>query len=132
MSSSEPEFIEVPAIAPPSGSYSHAVVGSGRLVHVAGQVGVDAEGRVVGADPESQARQAFHNLEAVLAASGAGFDSVLKLTAFLTDRSQVAALAAARAELVSAPFPASTVVVVAQLLDPEWLLEIEAVAVVPG
>jgi reactive intermediate/imine deaminase len=126
------EVVEVPAIAPPSGSYSHGVLAGGRTVFVSGQVGTDPAGELAGADAESQARQAFRNLEAVLAAAGSDFGSVVKLTAYLTDRAQVADLAKARAEFVAEPFPASTVVVVPALLDPEWLLEIEAVALVRG
>ncbi|MBS1880046.1 MAG: RidA family protein [Actinobacteria bacterium] len=125
------EIVEVEGIAPPFGSYSHGAIGSGRVLHVAGQVGAGPDGEPAGEDAESQARQAFANLGAVLAAAGTGFDSVLKLTAYVTDRAHAAALAQARAEVVSGSFPASTVVVVAALLDPRWLLEVEAVAVVP-
>lgn len=123
--------VEAPSVAPPGGDFSHAVVGEGKTVLVSGQVGLTAAGALAGPDVESQARQAFGNLEAVLAAVGCELGSLLKLTVFLTSRDDVAALARVRAEYLSAPFPASTVVVVAGLLDPDWKIEIEAMAVVP-
>ncbi|MEZ5078573.1 MAG: RidA family protein [Solirubrobacterales bacterium] len=124
--------VEVSGVGPPLGSYSHAIVSAGSLVHVSGQIGLRPDGELAGEDVEAQARQAFRNLEAVLRSAGSGFDSVVKLTAYLTEAGQVAELARVRAEFISEPFPASTVVVVSALLDPAWLLEIEAVAAVPG
>ena len=125
-----PQAIEPEGVAPPGGSYSHAVAATGRLVMVAGQVGVDAEGNLAGWDAEAQARQAFRNLEAVLAAAGAGLGDVVKLTTFLTDAADAAAVGRVRSELFEPPYPASSAVVVAGLLHPDWIVEIEAVAVV--
>lgn len=116
-------------VAPPGGSYSHAVGASGELLMISGQVGLDGEGRLAGPDAEAQARQAFRNLEAVLAAAGGGFDAVLKLTVFVTDPAHAAVVGRVRSELFEAPYPASSAVVVAALLDPAWVVEIEAVAV---
>ena len=65
----------------PAAQYSHVVMGTGRLVAVAGQVAVDEDGKPVGeGDPEAQARQVFENLRRCLAAAGASFDDVVKLT----------------------------------------------------
>ncbi len=126
------EAVEVSGVGPPTGSYSHAIVSAGNLVHVSGQVGLLPDGGLAGRNVESQARQAFRNLESILRSAGSGFDSVVKLTAYLTEAGQVADFARVRAEFIGEPFPASTAVVVSALLDPAWLLEIEAVAAVPG
>ncbi|GAA4893871.1 RidA family protein [Streptomyces coeruleoprunus] len=119
-------------VAPGSG-YSHVVWGEGRLVAVSGQCAFDEDGEVVGeGDPAAQARQVFTNLRRCLAAAGATFDDVVKLTFFVTDVAHLPAVRAARDEVVdtSRP-PASTAVQVTALVRPELLLEVEAFAVVP-
>ncbi len=87
---------------------------------------------MVGAgDMGEQARQAFRNLGAVLAAAGASFADVVKLTYFVRDVSAVAAIRAARDEFVDTGNPpASTLVEVSRLFLPDLLVEIEAVATV--
>ena len=108
--------------------YSHAIQAGG-LLFVAGQVPLDEAGEVVGADMESQARQAFRNLAAVLTAAGVSFDAVVKLSYFVTDIGQVAAIRAVRDEFINtANPPASTLVEVSRLFLPGLLIEIEAVA----
>ncbi|MEU5248784.1 RidA family protein, partial [Streptomyces asoensis] len=78
--------------------YSHVVMGTGRFVAVAGQLPLDEDGRPVGAgDPRAQARQVFENLRRCLAAAGATFDDVVKLTYFVTDMAHMPAIRAARA-----------------------------------
>ena len=116
----------------PGTGYSHVVAASGRVVAVAGQVALDAAGNVVGEnDPEAQARQVFQNLGAALAAIGASFDDVIKLTLFLTDVSILPVVRRVRDEHVDTERPpASTAVQVAGLVRPEFLLEVEALAVV--
>ncbi|MEU3606633.1 RidA family protein [Streptomyces sp. NPDC035033] len=117
----------------PSPQYSHVVHGTGRLVAVSGQIALDASGAVVGAgDPAAQARQVFANLDRCLAAAGAGFGDVVKLTYFLTDVAHLPALREARdAAFAGLPLPASSAVQVAALVRPELLLEVEAFALVP-
>ena len=111
--------------------YSH-VVQAGGLLFVAGQVPLNEAGEVVGADMESQARQAFQNLAAVLAAAGVTFDAVVKLSYFVTDISQVPAIRTVRDEFINtAKPPASTLVEVSRLFLPGLLIEIEAVAEAP-
>ncbi len=81
----------------------------------------------------AQARQVFENLKANLAAVGSDFSNMVKLTYFLLDSSSIAAIREIRDEYVNtAAPPASTLVVVAGLARPEFLIEIEAVAVVPA
>jgi enamine deaminase RidA (YjgF/YER057c/UK114 family) len=106
-------------------------VRDGDLVVLSGQVALDAAGEVVGeGDWDAQAEQALANLEAALAAAGARNEDVLKLTCFLTDVAGYTAYAAAKGRRFAATAPASTCVIVAGLLDPRLLLEVEAIAVV--
>ncbi|MBP0458137.1 RidA family protein [Streptomyces montanisoli] len=120
-------------VAPGSG-YSHVVMGSGTFVAVSGQCAFDERGRVVGeGDPAAQARQVFENLRRCLAAAGAGFSDVVKLTFFVTDVAHLPAVRAARDAVIDpARPPASSAVQVAALIRPELLVEIEAFAVVAG
>ena len=117
---------------PPVNGYSHAVAFQGRLVVISGQVPLDADGRLVGrGDPEAQARQVFANLEAALAAAGATMDHVVKLTVFLTDMADLAAFRKARDEFIRADTPpASSLVRVSGLVNPEFRIEVEALAAI--
>ena len=117
-------------LAPTSG-YSHVAEFSGRLVAVSGQVAWDADGNVVSDDIAAQARQVFTNLRTALASVGADLQNVVKLTVFLTDIADVAAVRAVRNEFVDpASPPASTLVAVSALVHPALKIEIEALAVV--
>ncbi|MFI0537350.1 RidA family protein [Streptomyces sp. WSLK1-3] len=131
---SELTRIPAPAGVAPAAQYSHVVLGSGRFVAVSGQVAVDEAGRPVGAgDAAAQARQVFENLRRCLAAAGAGFDEVVKLTYFVTDMAHLPAIRAARAEHIPDDrLPAASAVQVAALVRPEFLLEVEAFAVLGG
>jgi reactive intermediate/imine deaminase len=117
---------------PPVSGYSHAVAFQGRLVAVSGQVPLDADGRLVGrGDPEAQARQVFANLEAALAAAGATMGHVVKLTVFLTDMADLAAFRTVRDEYIRADKPpASSLVRVSGLVNPEFRIEVEALAAI--
>ena len=111
--------------------YTHVVVGGG-LAFVSGQVALDRERRLVGrGEIEAQTEQAFENLKAALAEVGAGLGDVLRLNTYVTDARFIAAFRKVRDRVLSTPQPASTLVVVAALADPEWLVEVEAVAAVP-
>ncbi|WDV55597.1 RidA family protein [Streptomyces coeruleorubidus] len=112
--------------------YSHVVMGTGRFVAIAGQLALDEQGKLVGeGDPAAQARQVFDNLRRCLAAAGAAFDDVVKLTYFVTDMAHMPAIRAARAEHIPDDrLPAASAVRVAGLVGPEFLMEVEAFAVV--
>ena len=114
------------------GSYSPGwEVSGGRLIYVAGQVPWDAEGRTVApGDAAGQTRQVFENIRAVLAEAGASLDDVIKLTIFAADIRYREAINQVRSEVFKPPYPASTQVAVAALVDTDWLVEIEAVAFV--
>ncbi|WP_308121475.1 RidA family protein [Paractinoplanes bogorensis] len=122
-----------PAGSPPTNGYSHAVAFTGTTVVVSGQVPLDAEGRLVGADDaREQTRQVFRNIESALAAAGASMSDVVKLTVFLTDMADLPAFRAARDEFISLERPpASSLVQVAGLVSPDFRVEIEALAVRP-
>jgi enamine deaminase RidA (YjgF/YER057c/UK114 family) len=116
-------------------AYSHAVVASGtRTVYVSGQVSMDENGAVVGAgDLAAQTTQALRNLGLALDAAGARFADVVKITTFVVNYAPEhrAIIAKARAPFFAGGEPpASTLLGVSALAVPEWLIEIEAVAVV--
>ena len=119
-------------LAPPVG-YSHvASVGAGRLIFVSGQVALDSKGSLVGKDDfQAQARQVFENLRVALASVGAGFPDVIKLNTYVVDLAGLPHFRAVRDEYVNTAHPpASTTVQVVKLFRPEFLLEVEAIAVV--
>jgi enamine deaminase RidA (YjgF/YER057c/UK114 family) len=129
----ERRFINPLELSVPT-NYSHvAVASAGRTVYVSGQIALDSTGRVVGAgDLRAQAVQAYENLKAALAAADASFADVIKLTTY------VVGLTPERAQVVRdvrggylphGHKPASTMVGVASLVDPDLLIEVEAIAV---
>ncbi|MFJ3303982.1 RidA family protein [Streptomyces sp. NPDC086549] len=131
---SEPTRIPAPDGVAPAAQYSHVVLGTGRFVAVSGQLALDEDGRLVGeGDPAAQARQVFENLRRCLAAAGAAFENVVKLTYFVTDMAYLPAIRAARAAYIPDDrLPAASAVQVAALVGPQFLMEIEAFAVVDG
>jgi enamine deaminase RidA (YjgF/YER057c/UK114 family) len=112
--------------------YSQVVTGQGRLVVVSGQVAQDEHGELVGpGDPDAQARQVFENLRRCLKAVGADFADVVKLGFLVVDFACLPALGAARDAVIDpARPPASTLVQVAGLFSAEYLMEVEAWALV--
>jgi enamine deaminase RidA (YjgF/YER057c/UK114 family) len=109
-------------------SYSH-VVKVGNTIYIAGQTSVNERGEVVGrGDIEAQAVQVFENLKKALASVGATFDDLVKITVLITDPRYRDAVTRVRAGYITGPLPASTLVVCAGLANPDYLLEIEAIA----
>jgi len=109
--------------------YAHAVEvpAVARTVYVSGQVGVGGDGKLVDGGFEEQCRQAIANIEAVLAAARMTLENIVKVTVFLTRREDLISLRDVRARHLAVA-PAVTVLLVAGLHDPNWLVEIEAVA----
>ena len=110
--------------------YTHAIEirGAERRLIVAGQVGMALDGTI----PETgggQIDQALANLRAVLEANGMTVANIVKTTVFLTDRSLLGAYRAARSAILGDHAPASTLLFVAGLADPKFVVEIEAEAV---
>jgi enamine deaminase RidA (YjgF/YER057c/UK114 family) len=111
-------------------AYSHAVQ-MGDLIFVAGQVARDSGGKLVGKDDvRAQTEQVFRNLRAILEAAGSGLHKVGKVTVFTTrlDYRPVIHEIRSRVFREAGHLPASTLAVVSSLADPDWLVEIEAVA----
>jgi enamine deaminase RidA (YjgF/YER057c/UK114 family) len=126
-------FINPQALSKPPG-YTHVVevTAPARIVYIAGQLGVDRDGQVVG-DIRAQAVQTFENLKAALAAVGADFGHVLKLNNYLVDRAHLPTFREVRdSYLPAANRPASTTIAISGLAREGALIEIEAVAVLPA
>lgn len=105
----------------------------GSTIYLSGQVPVDLEGHIVGAgDFAAQARQVFANIRIALAAVGADFSNVVKMTTYIVNYHPDLreALGAARSEAMGDALPASTLVGVQALATPDYLIEVEAIAVV--
>ncbi len=127
--------INPPELGEPPGYSQIVEVRPGRLFFIAGQTALDAAGNVVGrGDFAAQAAQVFHNLNVALTAVGATAANLVKLTVFLRDMNNLAAYREVRnrffATVTPAAAPAVTLVEVARLYGPEFLIEIEAVAAV--
>jgi enamine deaminase RidA (YjgF/YER057c/UK114 family) len=129
------EFTTPPTL-PQANGYSHAatIAPGSRLVWTSGQLPITAEGILAPAgDWEAQTRQTMRNVGAALAAAGATWDDVFKLTFYVIDTSALVTVRAVRDEFVNTERPpASTLVQVAGLLRPDVLIEIEAVAAIAG
>ena len=120
------------ALSKPTG-YTHVVevTGPSKTIYISGQIALDKDGNVVGAgDMKAQADQVFKNLEAALAAAGAKFGDVVKMNTYTTDISQIQAIRDVRGKYFGQVTPASTLVQVVHLARPEFMLEIEVIAVV--
>jgi 2-iminobutanoate/2-iminopropanoate deaminase len=118
-----------PAVREPTG-YTHAiqVTGDYRRLIISGQVGMAQDGTVPSTG-DGQIAQAFANLRAILTANDLTIENIVKTTAFLTDRDLLASYRQARAAVFGDHAPASTLLFVAGLADPRWVVEIEAEAV---
>jgi enamine deaminase RidA (YjgF/YER057c/UK114 family) len=124
------KFLNPSNVHPPVGAYSHTVtVPPGtELLFISGQVGMRPDGSM----PDSFAEQVelvFDNLRACLAAHGLGMDAVVKLTSFLVPGHDIQVMREIRLRHFGEHRPASTAVYVPQLVNPAFLLEVEAVAV---
>jgi 2-iminobutanoate/2-iminopropanoate deaminase len=117
------------AVRAPTG-YTHAIqiTGDYRRLIISGQVGMAQDGTIPGSG-EGQIAQAFANLRAVLTANGMSVQNIIKTTAFLTDRGLLDGYRQARGAVFGDHAPASTLLFVAGLADPRWVVEIEAEAV---
>lgn len=123
--------IPTPSVHPAIG-YSHATR-VGNLLFVAGQIAKDKDGNLVGkGDILAQAEQVFSNLQSILADAGCGMDDIVKLTTYSVDINHRSIIAAVRARYCREYLPPNTFVVVSSLADPDFLLEIDAIAALPG
>ena len=115
--------------------YANGVSARGRQIHVAGQIGWNAQQQMVSADFVEQAKQALRNIVEVLACDGATPEHLVRLTWYVTDRDQYlasgTALGAAYREVLGRVYPAMSAVQVCGLMEADALVEIEATAIVP-
>ena len=118
-----------PNVRAPTG-YTHGIVLQGveRRLIISGQVGVAPDGTVPSTG-EGQIAQAFANLRAVLEENDMGITNIVKTTVFLTDRALLASFRTAREAVLAGHAPCSTLLFVAGLADPRFMVEIEAEAV---
>lgn len=115
--------------------FSQAVVTQGGIhVHLSGQVGVDAHEVAVGLDLESQTRAAIDNIAAILGETGGSLDDVVVLRIYLVEgvRNEQKTIVQALQERFPADPPATSWIFVSGLSSREWLVEIEAEAVIEG
>jgi enamine deaminase RidA (YjgF/YER057c/UK114 family) len=128
----ERRFINPLELSVPT-NYSHvAVASAGRTVYVSGQVAFDSTGRVVGKDDlHAQTVQVYENLKAALGAAGASFADVIRMTTYVValDPARAQVVRDVRAQYLPAGHkPASTMVGVTSLVNPDLLVEIEMIA----
>ena len=128
---SEVVYMNPGGIADPSPSGFTAVVKAGKTVYIAGMVSQDESGNVVGAgDAEAQTRQIWRNIGVAVAAAGGSLADIVKTTTYVTGIEHAAAVRKVRGELFAENPPTSTLLVVSELANPAYVVEIESIAVV--
>jgi 2-iminobutanoate/2-iminopropanoate deaminase len=134
-----PKAVTSKDLGPALGMYSHGMTApAGEIVVVAGQVGMNRSGKLVGpGDVAAQTKQALDNVRAVLEAGGCGMGDVIRFQTFLTHASDIEGFMQARHEVFPRHFPdrvypPNTLLIVSRLVKPELLVEIEAMAVRPA
>ncbi len=125
--------VNLPELWQPFGPFSMAVIqGEGQIVHLKGQVALDARGELVGiGDLKAQLRQTLLNIRTALAAMGGTMGDVVSLTHYATDIEWFMECGEVRREFFKPPYPISTSVEVASLYHPELMVEISAIAEIP-
>jgi enamine deaminase RidA (YjgF/YER057c/UK114 family) len=133
-----PKTVTPKSFGAPLGMYSHGMVApGGEIVVVAGQVGMDQDGQVVGGDVAAQTTQALDNVRAVVEAAGCAMGDIVRLQTFLTQAEDIPGFMRARAEVFpryfpDGAYPPNTLLIISRLVKPELLVEIEAMAVRPA
>ena len=127
----EVTYMNPGGIADPSPSGFTAVVKAGNTVYIAGMVAQDENGQVVGeGDAEAQTRQIWHNIGVAVAAAGGSLADIVKTTTYVTGIEHGAAVRRVRGELFPENPPTSTLLVVSELANPAYVVEIESIAVI--
>jgi 2-iminobutanoate/2-iminopropanoate deaminase len=122
-----------PDLRKPFGAFSMMkILRPGQIVHLKGQVALNRDGRVVGAnDMRAQVRQTLENIQTALASVGGEMGDVISLTQYATDIEQFMLAGDIRKEFFAEPFPVTTTVQVARLYRPDLMIEITAMAEIP-
>ena len=139
MSKSGVTYVNPPSAGPAQGMYSHvARMTPGEIAFIAGQVAIDGKGTPLGVgDVAAQVPVVFENLGKILKDLGADFESIVQFTTYLTSADYIPAFMTARGEIFPKLFPGgkyppNTLLVVDRLVEPEFLLEVEAIARLPS
>lgn len=126
------ERVNPPELGVPRG-FSHAVVGHGTVVFLAGQTALDADGRIVGDTVAEQFRQALSNLLAALRAAGGSPDGLASVTIYITDledyKAHAREIGGIWRELAGRDYPAMAGIGISRLWDVEAKVEIQGFAV---
>ena len=127
------QAFNAPGNPKPFGIFSSAAwQPDGRVLHISGHASNNVDGEIVGVgDIAAQTRQVLENLKRVLDCVGGVMSDIVKVTVYVTDMSGLAEIHRVRSEYFTKPYPASTLVEVTALVKPEFLIEIEATAVIP-
>ena len=127
------QHLDPPTLPKPRGRYAQ-VVRAGNLVFIAGQTSVDLDGEMVGGDdPLAQARQVYSNVRAAIESVDGTLADIVSQTIHITDAAYVAAVQEARGSLwAEGEAPTSTLVVCKALARAEYLVEVDAIAVLEG
>jgi reactive intermediate/imine deaminase len=116
----------------PSGHFSQAIVteARGRLVFLSGMTARRADGSIAGiGDIEAQTRQVCENLKAAVEEAGGTLDDIVRVDVYVRNMEHFDAIHKVRREYFKAPAPASTMVEICKMTSPEYLIEINAIAV---
>ena len=118
----------------PSGHFAQAIEieAKGRLVFISGMVAKGADGKVVGAgDIEAQTRQVCENVKAAIEAAGGTMDDICRVDVYVRNMEHFEKIHKVRRQYFGSPPPASTMVEVSKFTSPDYLIEINAIAVLP-
>ena len=122
------EILKLKSVHPTKG-YSHASK-AGNTLYIAGQIAQDVDGNLVGkGDFETQVRQVFENLKNIMEEAGGTLQNIVKKTTYLTHYSYIETYRKVRKEYFPEPCPPNTLLIIDSLALPEYMIEVEAVAV---
>ena len=124
------KIIQPKTLNDPRPRYSHGIVAEGRLLFIAGQTAMDKGGNVVGkGDIEAQTHQVYKNLTAVLEEAGGSFNNLVMTTTYIVDRKYREGYNKVRMQYYKQNSPTSTLVIITGLAHPDYLIEINGIAV---
>src|SRR5215831_5632023 len=122
-------------IRQPSGHFSHATMieARGRLVFISGMTARRPDGSIAGiGDITEQTRQVCENIKAAVEAAGGGMDDICRVDVYVRNMEHFDAIHKVRAQYFKPPLPASTMVEITKMTSPDYLIEINAIAVLPA
>ena len=126
--------ISSPKLRQPSGVFSHAttIEAKGRLVFISGMTARRPDGSIAGVgDISEQTRQVCENIKAAVEAAGGSMDDICRVDVYVRNMEHFDAIHKVRGQYFKPPLPASTMVEVTKMTSPEYLIEINAIAVLP-